>query len=527
VKHHAYLLLPWVLAALACGENMAPPRPQWLVVVTTDAVVPLMGDRLRVELLDQEGNLACPSCRREAEVVPEAKWPVSFGIASPSSATEVYVRAQLYRDDRVIALTESDGGAGEEGLRTTLDFLGVLPKLSDGVNRVGVHLVADCLGKPVTGTLAEGFLTCASAPWTMQPPPTLGPPREDLGPNGGVGTTHLMPREEQRGCPPESAFENDPRFKDMACVPGGLFFMGSALAPVPSKDVQAVSYPQRLVAIRSFLIDRYEVTVGEFKQVLGTEWRCDVKVPKVWCYDGTNPNSKVLHCTFSPTPSDKDDLPMNCLAWEAAHEYCAKLGKRLPTEVEWEYAASNGMKETRHPWGNEPPQCESAYVARGIENWRDNIDCRGFDTIDGPVRRNDLKIDETEAPDVDTNPDRHTVFGLAGNVSEWTKTLFSSYAPRPDDDNPDDDKDPRCWVPNDGPLLDLVDSTESWCSYVAPNQSSPLPEDRVADSTKVSVRGGSWRDSLQSTWSASRNSATADSRTPRPEIGFRCVRDTE
>ncbi len=526
MNHRTYLL-PLLLAALACGEDMAPPRPQWLVVVTTDAVVPLMGDRLRVELLDQEGDLACPSCRREAEVVPEDKWPVSFGITSPSSSTEVYIRAQLYRGDRLIALTKSDGGADEEdvgeGLRTTLDFLGVLPKLQEGVNRVGLHLVADCLGKPVTGTMAEGFLTCSSEPFAMQTPPTLGPPRDDLDPNGGVGTTHLMRSEKQPVCPPESEFENNPDFKDMACVPGGLFFMGSALAPVPAKDVQAVSYPQRLVAVRSFLIDRHEVTVGEFKQVLGTDWPCDVKVPKVWCHDGTNPNSKALHCTYLPTPSDKDDLPMNCLAWEAAYEYCHKLGKRLPTEVEWEYAASNGMKETRHPWGNEPPRCDSAYVARGVKNWGDNLDCGNETSIQGPAPRDYENADLTEAPDTVLNGDRHTVFGLAGNVSEWTKTLFSSYAPQPDDE------DPRCWVPTDGPLINLVDPEEpadSWCSYVAPNQ-LPLPEDRVADSTKVSVRGGSWRDSLQSTWSASRNSASADSKIPRPEIGFRCVRDIE
>lgn len=510
-------LLPWVLAALACGEDTAPPRPQWLVVVTTDAVVPLMGDRLRVELLDQEGNLACPSCRREAEVVPEDKWPVSFGIASPTSATEVYVRAQLYRSDRVIAPTRDPDDAvineGGEGSRTTLDFLGVLPTLKDGVNQVGVHLVADCLGKPVTGTLEEGFLACSSAPWTLQPPPTLGPPRQDLEPNGGVGTTHLMPSEEHLRCPDEVP----EGMEGMVCIPGGLFFMGSALAPVPSKDVRAVSYPQRLVAIRSFFMDQYEVTVGEFKAARTSEVDCAQKVPEAFCRDESDPNSKALHCTFSPLSSEFDDLPINCVSWEAAQAHCAASGKRLPTEVEWEYAATNGMKETRHPWGNEPPQCDSAHVARGIDNWKDNIDCRTLETVDGPVPPTDSNADETvihERSDL-------TVYGLAGNVSEWTKNRFSAYSPEPKDV-----EDPRCWDPNEGPLLNLVDSMATWCEHVPPGQPPP-PEERIADTTRMSLRGGAWRDSLQSTWSASRNSASANSRIPRPEIGFRCVRDIE
>ena len=72
------------------------------------------------------------------------------------------------------------------------------------------------------------------------------------------------------------------------------------------------------------------------------------------------------------------DHPMNCINFEGAKQYCKWIGGRLPTEEEWEYAATHNGKEhlnVPYPWGSdEPVRCKTGnYLNDRVQP------CRGED----------------------------------------------------------------------------------------------------------------------------------------------------
>ena len=94
--------------------------------------------------------------------------------------------------------------------------------------------------------------------------------------------------------------------------------------------------PRHSEGLQSFLIDVTEVTVPAYA-------RC---VSKKGCPPPTSPSG---WCNYDPR--DRTKHPMNCVTWQEAVTYCAWVGKRLPTEAEWECAASErGTRE--YPWGD-------------------------------------------------------------------------------------------------------------------------------------------------------------------------------
>jgi formylglycine-generating enzyme required for sulfatase activity len=107
--------------------------------------------------------------------------------------------------------------------------------------------------------------------------------------------------------------------------------------------------------------------------------------------------------------------PVNEVTWPGARAFCAWRGARLPTEAEWE-AAARGCEGRTYPWGEAAPSPERAVFGRGR-----------FGTA--PVG---------ERPAGATPEGVHD---LAGNVAEWTSTLYRPYPYRADDGREDPDAD--------------------------------------------------------------------------------------
>lgn len=192
-----------------------------------------------------------------------------------------------------------------------------------------------------------------------------------------------------------------------------------------------------------------------------------------------------------------DDYPVVGVTWEQAKAFCSWRTKqlngyqeaikmptvmdyRLPTEVEWEYAARGGHQMTLYPWGSYYTRNQEARFLANFKNLRGNY-----------VADNQNNVTTTRVANF--LPNSYGLYDMAGNVAEWTSNAFN----------------------------------ESGYEYV--NDFSPdfqynaRPDDAPAMKRKV-IRGGSWKDIAYYTQVSTRSYEYQDS--AKSYIGFRCVRST-
>ena len=216
-----------------------------------------------------------------------------------------------------------------------------------------------------TATLAATLPPTGTAvPFTETPAPTLAP-TETL-----VPTITPLPDEIR-----------DVKNVPMRFIPGGEFAMGSDTG-------EADSRPASQVSVAPFYIDKFEVTNEMYDAcVFARECRRPQQA------------GSATRTSYYGSPVFAN-YPVIYVDWKMAKTYCEWRGARLPTEAEWEFAA-RGADGRSYPWG-------------------EKVDC-SFANAAGCVG------DTTPVDQYANGQSPFGVYGMAGNVWEWTSSLFKFY----------------------------------------------------------------------------------------------------
>jgi formylglycine-generating enzyme len=183
--------------------------------------------------------------------------------------------------------------------------------------------------------------------------------------------------------------------------------------------------PALPATVSTFKLDDYEVTVRRFRKFIeinpylklliragagenpnvpGSGWwpSWDVLLPydvKMLLYTATPP-------TFTMDAlGGHEDLPITGTNWAEALAFCIWDGGRLPTDLEWQYAASGGDKNYTYPWGNTTPDSSHA-----------SFNCSP------PCTLSDIGLFSSKP----AGATRWGQLNMSGNMSEWT---FDGYDP--------------------------------------------------------------------------------------------------
>jgi len=272
-----------------------------------------------------------------------------------------------------------------------------------------------------------------------------------------------------------------PEIGEMVDIQSGVYMMGATKDQIDwhvrlcnqFDNCNAVDYedmyPQHEVFVDTFSIDIHEVTNAQYRNCVN-EKIC------------SNPNQISIEAYLPKdyfTNQKFDNYPVVGVDWKSANTYCDWVGKRLPTEAEWEKAAKGGNNAI-FPWDDYKMKLNVREIFNGIakanycdknclldSSWKDSYNS---DNWGGP------------APVMSYQSNSFGIYDLSGNVQEWTLDYYSS---------------------------DFYDGSE-WNN----------PKNNVYDDWIV-TRGGGWNNGLYHMTTVYRRAG--DQYKAKAFLGFRCV----
>jgi sulfatase modifying factor 1 len=180
--------------------------------------------------------------------------------------------------------------------------------------------------------------------------------------------------------------------RDGASLPCGPSFNGSVFA-------RQVGGSAAGAKVKAFALDAHEVTRGEFAAWLTTQ-RDQTEVAS----DGSVRLREARHTLLAKRArTGADNEPVTEVSWYGASAYCNDHLERLPTEIEWEFAA-RGPSGRPYPWGDAAPSGT------------------GFAYASSPCVADLCAAVAVGSSPGDRTPDG--LFDLGGNVREWTASEF-------------------------------------------------------------------------------------------------------
>jgi formylglycine-generating enzyme required for sulfatase activity len=506
------------MVALGCSPATPAPVGEVVLTVDTDAPVPTLASRLRVDLFDSSGTWFAS---RDFGLPDPSDWPTSLAVSAPDGGgtATVTVRLRAYPDGQVRdylgeRFQDWPDPTGDPSyiIPTPVLPAGATPRLYEGSQDVTpatepqplvaidrllrvtvvpgvVQGGAVVMRGACFATMADvaGDATCVDTEATRVPdadlPLSTPPPPAPASVAGTFGASACTATPRAGTTASDGTLMHDAE----VCVPGGAFVFGNAATPSSSADLVS-SAPPRVAVVPSFRVDMYELTIARYRAVLRAGYT-GAKV--VLANDLPIPMSAASasaetqpFCTYSTQPMGRETMPLNCMTWSTARGVCQFLGGDLPTEAQWEYVSAQAGRATKtlYPWDDATPTCAQATFARGddlVTNLPDMCTPLGF----GP---------QPVGSSMDLSADLG-VSDLAGGVTEW--------------------------------MLDAAESLASRCWMSAPLEA---PFCHFAKPSSYSTRGASWITPFAAPVTllvTSRSRGLAADNAVTTATGFRCARD--
>jgi formylglycine-generating enzyme len=236
---------------------------------------------------------------------------------------------------------------------------------------------------------------------------------------GCAATRVLHP---QPGSPLQSASPTSRLVHEEVLVPDINFVQGH------EGSDRADETPARAVHLSAFYIDKTLVTRQQFTgfvEATGYRTQAERAGFGVVAYEGMGDweweraPGATFRAPFRRDATDQaeflaPDAPVVMVSWHDAQAYCKHVGKRLPTEAEWEGAMRAGQSASRYPWGEEPKR-DGKYLLnfwQGESHERNSRD-------DGYVYVSGVRA---------FPPNAWGIYDPVGNVWQWTADAYAADA---------------------------------------------------------------------------------------------------